>query len=245
MLLDQESLETADDSRREVSQIVEDSRNRLFLKPNIAECWLNGKLGLHLHCRWRHRKFCLIFQPDWFGEEKLVADLQHTGPGLIDLKKRSVLVDDVQFVNDPQGVRPVIIPVVVRLQSINLCLGGIDDACYFWSASGLVEVRTLIDREFDTVTFVGGQSPSQMIQAGAQLEDNLTSQNGSPLQIFGTEETVRRFESWYSGLDIQLWEGRVTVSSGKPSDFPFQIDDVLFGPLELSPNYTERMRRAG
>jgi len=243
---------------RETAQIVERWDNRVVIPPTkLSERYISGHLKLHVHL-WG------ACQPHISGshfprqllssssEQSISLDVD---PHNVDSQNEfPMLVNSVHIVNEPKRMTTRVCSLV-RLQALDSCTrGGTGDALYFSAISAkfvLVSTTAFSARsgphiengELDLIRGVcleygRRQLPSQMIEGGSQVMDNLTSENTeSRLDALSHDELCQ----FVIGSPIFISDdwvacGKINIhrdsgnGSQKVGDFPSEGFDILFGP---------------
>ena len=174
-----------------------------FARPKLFESYLKGELRIHLQFRVQFGEFdsqsyCAV----WFGPQQSISPLFGDNPSdysiahctaemdflwgvscADDYGKELVLVGIVEVVNDHQGAvvgRASPISVVVGLNALDDGLGASGDALHYSPFSGHFKfLRSEADRELglEVGSLMTGKDkrPSEMIQAGSQMMDDLAN----------------------------------------------------------------------
>ena len=223
-------------------KVIESWDNRLDFPPTkIPERYVSGDLAIRIEGSAKAGNLD-------FG--KVVISLEHqvkaSLPASVDMKSAdcqnefTMLVDHVHFVNDSermafwarqQGGR-----TMVRLQLLDDRPSRLGDPLYFSLVTGafrFVSGGMKEDREFDCcrrlrASLQTRKLPSDMIQAGPQLMDDLSAQNAEADRdfSFGVE-----FDRFLKGFRIILGDSFIRPIFEESINFSFEVHDVLVGSL--------------
>lgn len=165
-------LETTRDSLNVFRGSVEQWRDEFSSGTSIAESYRRNNLMLHLHlstCANSNRDLCIIMnsgdteshrkiaaKPDYIGRSENSYSLQEHE------RYPLVFVDICELVNDIKGVSLVTLPVIIGLQTLNLCNHrGRDSKSLFLSSHDFRKSSGLL--ETGNALFLPGLPPLAMI----------------------------------------------------------------------------------
>lgn len=234
--------ENTDDLADIIKQLRESWNNRLsFPLSKLPECYLRGDLTILFHCSahsgiFRGGKFALSIERDLSGNLGHRGRKNHESARIND-DKLPVLIESIHVVDDEKGVVSDIGPSVVRLhfldQSPNvfachaLYFSIVSFNFFFERRLGL-KYRKLDDVLGFGSRLIGGKMPNDMVETGAKVMDNLSSENAKTQRNALASMVINRF---LPHLVIWMWKDWIVASLNKVTNFGFEIDDILIGPF--------------
>lgn len=239
-----ESLEFVREDLNNAANILSEMRqswdNRLiFPLSKLLERYLSGDLGILLKgiCEVRPNfgglKFSLLVKHRELAEFR--GQIQGECGEYHD--QLSVLVDNVQLLDDPKGIIERLRTSVVRLKFFDDVPGGrTGDSLYFSLVSGNVVLGdgfNFEDRKLNT-PWSGlpdrrtGKLPDDMIESGSKMVDNFSSQNTETLGDFPLSVVVN---SLMERLVVVIGDDLVIADFEEAGNFRFKILDTLIGPV--------------
>jgi hypothetical protein len=239
-------LEVVNNISRELSEFSEKWRNKRIIWQNVGlvERYVRGKLSLHLHILASvgsvAHQYCIVYERAGVnivdGKRNIAANTDLTGL-LSDNAEAAVLVDDVQFVDDPEAVTTQSEGVFLkRLQFLHDCPCGIrEDGESFLPST--VEVRFIAENgELQLLPagrrvllgFMNGQSVDKVIQAAPETMHHLPNNPANLRRGFGS--TLTDYDI-LSGFGVVLMDNFALICI-KPilADF-IEFREVLVRPL--------------
>lgn len=221
----------------------------------LAKGYLELKIKVHVHCRlvifgsWHTQEFCALFQGQSPRRKSLEGSLRFREKpvgipplvtGINEMRasrncyEKSVFVYDIESMEPPEYIA---FPSLVRLKNLD----GLDHfgpgARYFSCNLGFNVGGSVNDRECGTLvgrsTPSEAQLPSEIIETRAQVMDSVPQDEQQALGAFFRDvqdsEAVAR-------LGIVVSENAIGVTIQEGPKFCLEVLDVLFGPVNLSPN---------
>jgi len=244
-LLDKLTAEKLNDAANFAHRLQEEWADALELgSSDLLERYRAFKLGLHVHFRVWHgdfADFCAVFhdspQPhgvETHGQSSLAGALRDSDMICVNETDGddSVLVGVVYIAQHPQGVFVCGSPSMVRLQTLNDCIGGDGHSLYHGWRSGFVSVRSLKDGELRLG--VGGLL--------SQLKDGVIEGRAQLISTFASEQ--REVQKWHSDIigdgkisdytTFKVFLGPQRISNIlNPGGVRAELVEVLFGPFNL------------
>jgi hypothetical protein len=154
--------------------------------------------------------------------------------------QEAMLVDVVEFVENPK----LLVPSLVRLQSLDESHCGPGDSLYFGAASGFQFLEKVskvfgLSKNREAV-FSGGlvasgvnELPDEVIQSGSQIVENITDDDG---QGQGNWRARWKAVDLIAGLRVVLGVDGIRVRVEKSVNPSLKVTDVLFGPFDFCPD---------
>lgn len=260
--LTREQLDRLDNAIAEMDQAWDDRFE--FGRPKLLERYLRGELRVHLHMRGGTferdcKDFCAVLAHGGLGRPHASDDDIRFGSvgrkilGVVDCDHRpqkdaagddheqGMLVGNIVGVEDGEGgIRWI--GSRVRLHPLNDCQRATGDALYYSVLAGLFKLSpSEADRELDPECrgLVPGQhkSPDKMIQAGAEVVDNLPGQHRKPQRDGFTEAC----KAVLSCVILVLTDNSIgfRVRPEILGNLSIEVSDILVGPLNLRPTPVE------
>src|SRR5207245_533451 len=244
--------------------------------PDIAKHYLESKLEIHMHvCSGDGEKYCAVF---CVKTPKSVNGDSHAGMGWIEShrdfgtvegeyqigarrilnfdcvdkdKQQFMFVNDVQVVNDPEGVGRVAVPSIVRLQPLDLCGGSFVRSLYLSSALGLVFLPVFIYGESDPrpdftrvrIPIRSHRLPRQVIEARTKMVNDFTCDGREFVPRIALSDIADAVFD-LSRISVVISYNRVRAIKER-ANLGVEIVDMLVGPLNFDPATIEWMRHPG
>lgn len=145
---------------------------------------------------------------------------------------RNMFVFSIQVMKQPEEF----IPTSIRLQCSNHLLPIRTNKFCFLSKFIFESIDVFAKREIDFIAasrMLDCQSTSKVVQARSQIMENLSNNN---LEFFGWRNSQRNLKYLYAKLTIYLGYEGIRFRVEESGDFPFQIEDLGFGPFDLDTN---------
>jgi hypothetical protein len=172
-------------------------------------------------------------------------DLHRIASGADSNREELMLVGIAEVVHDSQRIVPSDIApicVVVRLNPLDDGFGASGHPLYYSGLHGRLEfirgeANGKLDLEIRRSMACENKRPDEVIQAGAKMVNNLTSQhreaqwNGLPTRVKGASLC----------LMIEMTNDYIVVRVDKRSDLSVEVLDILVGPLNLRPAAVEKV----
>lgn len=216
----------------------------------LCERYKRGDAALHFHyfdetaerVNIGGGKLCAIINAVGFGGQPASGVNLHGGDSRLDrgdvADQGTMLVDIAEVLKDGQPVRVAAVPSRVRLQVINHCADSIAfDALYLsLVTSHLVFLGRIGPPQADWELRILGegsglaqnQGAGQMVEGGSQLVDGVAGNDRQERwDATVPVEILKRFQR----LRIVIDQFTVRCFVNKGVEFPFQLSDVLIGPL--------------
>jgi hypothetical protein len=227
------------------TQLLQEWDDRLELgTTNLLKRYLEGKLGIHLHCEIRLRdghcqQLCAVFQ----GQK---SSVKYDGTVLIHKHvsrthnndgDHPMLVDVIEILQHPQRILMFGGSSMIGLHPLNECAGGLGDVLYQGASSFYIYCRRVKDRKLSkmfrwSMIPQGAQFKDGMVKSGAQLVGHFT----------GEQHEINRWLAEFGGagdqadkssIRIFLESDRVRMAFQKHGDVSVKLLDVLIGPFDL------------
>ena len=147
-----------------------------------------------------------------------------------------MFIKSVHIVDDAKGIVDCIRPPLIGLQLFNQCqYPGLINALYLSVVSELFvfRQRLAVDRKFKHVLMIPpcgrtGKLPDDMVEAGTQVMNDLTSQYTEALGDLQGSMVVERF---LPSPILCIGNNWVLAFLEEARDFAIKIDDILIGPF--------------
>lgn len=147
--------------------------------------------------------------------------------------KFSVFIDDVEPVDDKEGVIRRI-GGVVRLKSFDHVddIGVFDPLYFSFKSLNVFSLARLFIEYWKLNPFIfvrgsDGEMPNDMVEAGAKVMNDLSSEH---VKSLGDSELSVILDCLQKQLAVVLWHNGVIAFLKESGDFRLEIEDVLFGP---------------
>jgi len=153
----------------------------------------------------------------------------------IGYQKGSVLIRDVEFVDNPKEIA---LPVLIRFGSVDRIYSILRHALYFSTVHGLVFRGAIEDRKTslseNRLAVSQDKLASKMIESAAEIMNYISSNQTDTVRC--RTEIMGRIKFLLSGVVVVLSNETVGLSVEKSISSDFQIGDMLFGPFDLLTN---------
>jgi hypothetical protein len=237
--LQQIAFKQSDDISREVEDVLQAWDNKLEFPPSeVPKHYLRGNLCILIELLAKFggesRRF-LAHAASEFSSEGGVRQIN--AANVVDDDQRTVLVNPVQIIDNPEGMSAGP-ESVVRLKFFDdLQSSRTANSLYFSLITGEFVFRKWLhfeNRKFDVFAIrripiaVTGQCPSDVIEARSTLVDDLSCQHAKARR---DDQLLMVADSLRMSLVIYLWNHGVFALLKEPRDFPLQILDTLIGPF--------------
>jgi len=239
-------LETTSDSLDVFRGLVEQWRYEFSSGTSIAEGYRRNNLMLHLHlstCADSDRDLCIIMNSGDAESHREIA----AGPGYIGRPENSyslqeheryplVFVDICELVNDIERVSLVPLPVIIGLQSLNLCNHRGRDS---QKSLPLITRFPEVIRGFgngERIVFVGlaaigdDHFPYEIVENGSEILNTVS--NNEP---DGRWDGMVRLKTHDGAIDVSvcIQHGMTGVALSIPRSFGFENLEMVFSPSEF------------
>lgn len=256
----QERLEAGNDPVNKIRKLMEKWKNRLTLDNlRLAERYINGDLHFIAHLTTTDAlEFCAVFEK-WDSRCFLNGELggieywridplfRHFSPIPLSAchpddnvlisgsahEQQLVLVGNVEIVEQPE----IVVPSVVRLQSVNETYRSLAHSLYLSRRIGFVFGSRFRDRETGLLSgnaVIGlNELPRQMVKGTPQIVDNIADNAG---------ELGRNWRPNLDSIDplcgmrASLGSDSIWFSFPEGVEPSIKLADVVFGPFDFNPD---------
>jgi len=251
-----ERLELRQDIADKISHTMQRFNQRLTLaNPRFVERYLSGELHLLVYLTGRRdEQYIAHFERLSTGGPPTEAsgarsDFRWQHAHAVEVRKgidahkchassdqQTVLVDNVKFIETPENV----ITSLVRFGKPDSVLRGLAHQLYFSARMGFVFLGSLINRKRNVsirlVTGGNHKLVSEMVKRRAQVEEDLARNEGECARnCLGLSDHIMDC----SALRIALGVEEVWVGFNEGCHGELQVADVLIGPFNLQPDWSE------
>jgi len=204
----------------------------------LCERYCRGELVVHIHVALESEQYRKQFCWSIVHVDSPVLEVQPYRPD--DQDKFMVFVDNAQVMQNPERIVGCFDSKLIRLQSIDGCRCAGANSLYFSTETLRYEFLRRLDLEDRELVSSGRllavgehQLPDEMVESRPQLVDDFSSQDGEFNWNAAGRMILKRISK---SLQVGVGDGSVFARIKEGVGFQIQIEDVLFGPLELFSN---------